>query len=91
MLRRTVRFAMWASMSTQALAVMSLATSLVVARFISPSELGRYALVSSIVTLVGAASSLQAGGYYIITDNPSARLLRTGLTIELALSSTLWL
>ena len=70
---------------------MAFITSVVVARFITPTELGHYALAGTIVTLVGAASSLQAGGYYVIADDPSPRLLRTGLTLELGLSATLWL
>lgn len=88
---RTLRSSGWAVAGSQAVTVLSLVTSIFVARAVSPSELGRYALVAAISSTVGSASSLQAGGYYIVSDDPSRRLLRTGLTLELAISTILWL
>lgn len=73
------------------LAVLGLASSIAVAHLISPRELGRYALVTAITGLLGQLATLQTAGYYIVTKEPSVRLLRTGLTLEVAIGFALWL
>jgi PST family polysaccharide transporter len=84
LLRRTARGAAWTFGGFQVTGALAFASSIVVARLLDPSELGRYALVASVVAVVGAAGSLQVGGYYVVAEEASPRLLRTGLAMELA-------
>jgi O-antigen/teichoic acid export membrane protein len=84
---KTVRGTAWTFGGQQATAILALATSVAIGRLTDPSELGRYALASGIAALVSSASSLQAGGYYVVSAEADARLLRTGLTLELSLGT----
>jgi O-antigen/teichoic acid export membrane protein len=88
LLRKTVRSTIWTFGGQQATALVALATSVAIGRLTDPSELGRYALASGIASLIATASSLQAGGYYVVSAEADARLLRTGLTLELGLGAT---
>lgn len=91
LLRKTVRGTVWTFSGQQATAILALATSVAIGRLIDPSQLGRYALASGIAALVSTASSLQAGGYYVVSPDADARLLRTGLTLELGLGGACFL
>src|SRR5512132_2760627 len=81
LLRKTVRSTIWTFGGQQATTVLALATSVAIGRLTDPSELGRYALASGIAQLISTASTLQAGGYYVVSPEADARLLRTGLTL----------
>jgi O-antigen/teichoic acid export membrane protein len=87
--RKTVRSTIWTFAGQQATTVLALATSIAIGRLIDPAELGRYALASGIAQLISTASTLQAGGYYVVSPTADARLLRTGLTLELGLGTGL--
>jgi lipopolysaccharide exporter len=89
--RKTVRSTAWTFGGQQATAVLALATSVAIGRLTDPSELGRYALATGIASLVSTGASLQAGGYYVVSPHADARLLRTGLTLELSLGAALFL
>jgi O-antigen/teichoic acid export membrane protein len=90
LVRKTVRSTVWTFGGQQATTVLALATSIAIGRLTDPSELGRYALASGIAQLVSTASTLQAGGYYVVSPEADARLLRTGLTLELSLGAALF-
>lgn len=90
LLRRTARSAAWTFGGFQVTGVLTFVSSIVVARVLDPSELGRYALVASIVAVVSAAGSLQMGGYYVVAEEASPQLLRTGLAIELGIGAALF-
>jgi PST family polysaccharide transporter len=90
LLRKTVRSTVWTFGGQQATAVLALATSVAIARLTDPSELGRYALAVGIAALVSTGASLQAGGYYVVSPEADARLLRTGLTLEFSLGAALF-
>jgi O-antigen/teichoic acid export membrane protein len=87
LLLKTVRGTVWTFGGQWATAVLALATSVAIGRLTDPSQLGLYALVSGITALVSTASSLQAGGYYVVSPEADARLLRTGLSLELGLGA----
>lgn len=84
---RVARGTLWTCAGAQANSVLTLATSVLIARILDPAALGRYALISTIIAILGTASSLQSGGYYVVVPRASALLLRTGLALELALGT----
>src|SRR5437016_3445986 len=91
LVRRTIRAGAWTFGATQLTAALSFATSVLIAHFVSPENLGRYALASGIAALVNIASTFQADVYYIVADHAPPRLLRTGITIEFILGAILWI
>ena len=91
LLQKTARGTAWSFAGAQAVTIGTFATSIVVEHYLSPQELGTYALVALIVGVAGSASTLFAGNFYVITPNPSVRLLRTGVVLELVLGTSLWL
>ncbi len=82
--------AMWTLGSGQVVALLAFVTSIVIARFLSPDQLGRYALATAIAAVVTILTTIQAGGYYIVAEKASDRLLRSGLTLELGLGFLGW-
>lgn len=88
---RAARGTAWTFTGAQATALAGLVTSIVVARAVTPEELGRYALAAAVVALLAAASSLQSGGFYVVAPEATPRMLQTGLVLELGLAASLWL
>src|SRR3954462_852463 len=90
LLGRTIRRTVWTFGGQQARAGLALAVSIFTGRLISPTELGLYALASSIVSLVATGTSLQSGGYYVVAEDATPKLLRTGLTLEFGLGTVIF-
>src|SRR4051812_39033228 len=91
LLAQTTRSAAWTSAVLPVTALATFATSVVVAQHMSPGALGQYALVALIVALIAASASLVSGSYYVILPEPSVRVLRTAVTLELMIGVTAWL
>jgi O-antigen/teichoic acid export membrane protein len=91
LLQRTLRSTAWGFAGQLVAAVLSFGLAIVSARLLTPSELGLYAVVMIVVSLAVSASSFHSWGYYVVTDEATDDLLRTGLTVELALGAVLWL
>lgn len=89
LMAKTVRGSAWTFGGAQLSSALAFAVSIVAARAMSPDDLGRYALVTTILALASSASTLQAGGYYIVTPNAGRRLLRSGVALELGLGGAM--
>lgn len=74
-------------MGQQVTSILALATGVVAARILSPGDLGRYALAAAITSLAASPTALHSWGYYVISEQPSRRLLRTGVTLELSIGA----
>jgi PST family polysaccharide transporter len=90
LLRKTAISTAWSFTGQQVTSVLALATSVVAARILSPGDLGRYALASVITSLAASPAALNSWGYYVISEQPSRRLLRTGVTLELAIGAVVF-
>ncbi|HCG01579.1 MAG TPA: hypothetical protein DEV93_13655 [Chloroflexi bacterium] len=91
LLRKTARSAAWTFAGFQFGGVLTLGSSIVIARLLDPSALGRYALAATIVAIVTSGASLQMNGYYVVAEKATARVLRTGLLLELGLGGLLFI
>lgn len=87
---RTARSAAWVAAALPVTTAATFVSSVVVARLMLPSALGTYALVALIVGLTSSAATLYGGNYYVVWPEPSVRLLRTTLTLELVAGAIGW-
>jgi O-antigen/teichoic acid export membrane protein len=80
---RTIRASVMTGSASQLAALASLATSIAIARILAPEEVGRYALVATIVALATQAASTQMSGFYIVSRETPPSLLGSCIALEL--------